>query len=185
MILTRKVISNICNKIGDMCDDSSRSHIRFEILRLIGEEVAVNSILTAEKAMKAYEELKKMETKCDMLGIIHFKTKTAFVTFNPDTKELVVYSDKFEVESGACLFEHLAFRSIDLTNVELTNKCISCDSMFCGCSELEEVRFNGMDFSNVKSTNKMFMSCWKLEEIHLPTFRNKAKLYTADRMFCN
>lgn len=185
MILTRKVISSICSKVGDMCEDSSRSSIRFEVLRLLGEEVAVNSILTAEKAMKAYEELKKMEAKCDMLGIIHFKTNTAFVTFNPYTKELVIYSDKFEVESGDSLFDHLAFRSIDLTNVKLMDKCTSCDSMFCGCSELEEVIFNKVDFSNVTSTKKMFMSCWQLKEIHLSTFKNKAKLEKADRMFCD
>lgn len=183
MILTRKVLSNICKKVGDMCEDSSRSHLRFEILKLLGEEVAVNSILTAEKAMQAYEELKRMEAKFDILGVAHFKTNTAFVAFNQNTKDMVIYSDKFEIESGDCLFEHFAFSSIDLTNVKLTDKCTSCNSMFCGCSELREVNFGRLDFSNVESTKKMFMGCWKLKEIHLSTFKNKAKLNDADRMF--
>lgn len=183
MILTRKVINSICNKIEELGVDCYESSIRFEILRLLGEEVAINSILTAERAMKAYEELKKMETKCDMLGTLHFKTMDAFVTFNPETKEIVVYSNKFEVEYGEELFEHKSFKSIDLINVKLTDKCTSCADMFCGCSALEEVDFHGVDFSKVTSTKRMFIGCNKLKEVHLASYGNKVKLDKADRMF--
>mgnify|MGYP004520376281 CR=1 FL=1 len=185
MILTRKVINSICNKVEEFGVDCYESSIRFEILRLLGEEVAINSILTAERAMKAYEELKKMETKCDMLGTLHFKTRDAFVTFNPEIKEIVVYSNKFEVECGDDLFEHKSFKSIDLMNVKLTDKCTSCDDMFCGCSALEEVDFHGVDFSNVTSTRRMFIGCNKLKEVYLAAYSNKVKLYKADRMFEN
>lgn len=183
MILTRKVISSICNKVEELGVDCYESSIRFEILRLLGEEVAINSILTAERAMKAYEELKKMETKCDMLGTLHFKTRDAFVTFNPEIKEIVVYSNKFEVECGEELFRHKSFKSIDLMNVKLTDKCTSCADMFCGCGALEEIDFHGVDFSKVTSTKRMFIGCDKLKKVHLASYGNKVKLDKADRMF--
>lgn len=91
----------------------------------------------------------------------------------------------YKLESAACFFyncDHL--KTITGLNRLNLSQVIDMSGMFCNCSELESIDFNGLNTSRVRSTSWMFQNCTSLKDINLSAF-NTENVVDMQGMFYN
>lgn len=94
--------------------------------------------------------------------------------------KISVYGGK-NVTSMDSMFAETRFTSIDLSGVEAHN-IENLREMFCGCEELETVKFWDFNTKEVSDTTAMFMYCQKLTDVSL-CWLSEAKIKTIRSMF--
>lgn len=86
-----------------------------------------------------------------------------------------------QVVSGKSLFKCSFFKSIDISNWDLS-KTTTCESMFCGCENLERVILGRWGMARLLDTSCMFKDCWRLTSVDISGW-DLSEVHTCREMF--
>ena len=102
----------------------------------------------------------------------------------PDSVERLTFDEGF-VFSESCNYFFYGKESliaVDMSRAD-TSKIADMDSMFSGCSNLQEVNFGSINVDGVSNVRYMFSNCSSLEELDLECFSGSSAIREVEGMF--
>lgn len=86
-----------------------------------------------------------------------------------------------QVASGKSLFESSLFKSVDISNWDLS-EVTTCERMFHDCENLERVVLGKQETARLLNTSYMFEDCWRLPSIDISGW-DLSEVYSCKGMF--